>query len=173
MHGNDRDAAHGSLTEALDLADPKALHRTVLGAFASGEWTRIQPFVSDDHVLHQSLLPPVAPRGWPPLLEVLKFFAHGLKGVEIHAAQQIATADRVVSRFEGHATHAGEFGIVRPSGREVVVTGMLESRYERVAGADGAETIRALESWLEVNALEIALLVGAVRWQDPVRRVNS
>lgn len=141
----------------------------VFSAFASGEWHRIEPFVSGEHAVHQSLVPPVTLRGWAPLLGVLKFIAHGLKDFELTVEAQIATADRVVSRFSGRAKNLGPFGIVPPSGKHVAVTGMLESRFER----SPAGGIVAVESWLEVNALEIALWTNAATWQDPVRHVMS
>lgn len=146
--------------------DMLAAHRRVFDGLNAADWTPLETLVAEDHVLHQGVLPMFDPKGWAPVVALLKYFMHALKGMELEVVAQLGEGDTAVTRFRGRARNLGNFGVVPPSQRDVVITGVLESRF------DVGHT-RLLESWLQVNAFEIAFEIGAVAWCDPVRHVMS
>ena len=60
--------------------------------------------------------------------------------------EQIEQGDQVLTHFDAYATHVGRIGVVRPTGKMVMLTGMLWSRFSGQ---------RAHETMLEVSALEM------------------
>ncbi len=130
----------------------KAAHREWLEALLGrGDDTALERWLSPGHVLHQSLgeLAP-GPRG---LRLGLRRLAAMFDSWLVRVTDQVATAERVMTRFEAHARHVGPIGPMRPTGRWVGFSALLSSRF----GGD-----LAYESWLEVSALEALMALGAV-----------
>ena len=71
---------------------------------------------------------------------------------------QIAEADKVVTRWTAHGTHTGRLMGVPPTGKSVIVTGI---RVDRVFGG------RIVESWAEFDQLGMLLQLGVASALTP------
>ncbi len=84
---------------------------------------------------------------------VVSLYHGAFPDAQITVEEQIAEADRVVTRWSGRGTHQGELLGVPPSGNRVEISGMT---INRVSGGKIAET------WTNYDALGMMQQIGAI-----------
>jgi predicted ester cyclase len=79
-------------------------------------------------------------------------FAAAFPDARMRLLDVLADGDRTVARWRAEGTHRGALMGIPPTGRTVVVTGIIVSRF-----ADG----KAVEEWEEINLLGLMQQLGA------------
>lgn len=80
-------------------------------------------------------------------------FVSALPDARMRLVDVFADGDRTVARWRAEGTHRGALMGVPPTGKAVVVTGIIVSRF-----ANG----RAVEEWEEINLLRLMQQLGAI-----------
>lgn len=129
----------------------KLVRRLTTEVWENENFDVIDELVAEDYVLHDSSLPePVrGPDGYREMAEM----GAGMVDGQIDIDQVITTDDLVVSRWTQKGTHTGEMAGIEPTNEEVTITGIDISRVE-----DG----KLVESWQEVNMLNMLMQIGAI-----------
>lgn len=104
------------------------VRRAIDEVWNNGNYANLADLVSSDIVIHAAT-PAAETHG----IEGIKHFYSGLRAAfpDIHFTidDQIAAADRVVTRWTAHATHTGAFQGIPPTGKPVVMTGIDIDRF--------------------------------------------
>ena len=80
-------------------------------------------------------------------------FYAGFPDLDHTIEDMIAEGDKVATRFTARGTHQGEFQGVPPTGKQIVLTGLI---INRVAGD------RIAEQWHEIDAVGLMQQIGAI-----------
>jgi steroid delta-isomerase-like uncharacterized protein len=108
--------------------------------------------IAPDHVNYDPTLPDI-PNGPEGEKYVVNVYRGAFPDAQITIEDQIAEADRVVTRWSGLGTHRMEFMGVAPTGNQVRVTGIT---INRIAGG------KIAESWSQYDALGMMQQIGAI-----------
>ena len=134
-------------------ADNKALVRRLIDeALNKGNLAVVDELVAPSYVYREPTAGEV--RGPDGLKKMVTMYRNAFPDLRITIDDQIAEANRVVTRWTGRGTHKGELMGVAPSGQEVTVTGILITRL-----ADG----KIVEEWENYDALGMMRQIGAVK----------
>ncbi len=137
----------------------KAAHRQWFEALLErGDDTDLSSWFSSAHLFHQSLVEPLGP-GFRGLRRAIRRLRRIFNPWLVQIEDQIATDNRVLTRFAAQGKHIGPLGPMQPTGDWTPLHGMLLSRFS----GD-----RAYESWLEIDALDALLSIGAVQTRPGV-----
>ena len=134
-------------------ADNKALVRRVIDeALNKGNLAVVDELVAPSYVYREPTAGEV--RGPDGLKKMVTMYRNAFPDLRITIDDQIAEANRVVTRWTGRGTHKGELMGVAPSGQQVTVMGILITRL-----ADG----KIVEEWENYDALGMMRQIGAVK----------
>ncbi len=122
-----------------------AVHRAWLEAIEREHDGELDAWFSGVHQLHQTLVPEL-PRGPDGVRLALTVLRHTFSPWRVVLDAQLASGQRVMTRFQAQGKHVGPLGAMRPTGAWCVVHGMLLSRIVRNL---------AYETWLEVDAYRL------------------
>lgn len=112
----------------------------------------VDELIAQDYVGHDTTQPePI--QGREGFKSFVGMYQAAFQDATVTIDDQIAEADRVVSRWTGRGTHTGELMGIAPTGKEVTVSGITVSRL-----ADG----RIAEEWELMDALGMLVQLGAV-----------
>ena len=128
----------------------KAIVRRFIGqAFNAGDLAAIDELVASDYVLH------VAPevRGPEGMKHFVTMYRTAFPDYTCTIDDQIAEADKVVTRWTARGTHEGELMGITPTGNRVEITGITIDRIE------GGKTV---ETWDHYDALGMMQQLGVM-----------
>jgi predicted ester cyclase len=127
-----------------------ALARRLMEARVKGNVEAVDEMMTPDYVNHTSLLSVQEPDREDAIRAIAQL-SGVISNPSIHFEDQVAAADKVVTRFVGHATHdRGELMGVAPSGRELTYMPIAIHRIERGkiaeqwGGGSGLSELRGL-----------------------------
>ncbi len=120
--------------------------------FNQGNLEVADEIIASNHVNHDPTLPDIPP-GPEGQRQVVNLYRSAFTNAHISVEDQLAEADKVVTRWTGSGTHQGEFMGVSPTGNQVTVTGIT---INRVSGG------KIAESWINYDALGMMRQIGAI-----------
>jgi len=128
----------------MSTDENKALARRIIEeAWNQGNMDAVDELMASDYAGHHSLVPTQ-----PPSRELYKQFIVRTRAAfpDMHATieDQIAEGDLVVTRWSVQGTHQGTFRGHSPTGKGMIVTGIIIERF--VNG-------KAVEGWMEMDTL--------------------
>jgi steroid delta-isomerase-like uncharacterized protein len=128
----------------MSTDENKALARRIIEeAWNQGNMDAVDELMAPDYAGHHSLVPKQ-----PPSRELYKQFIVRTRAAfpDMHARieDQIAEGDLVVTRWSVQGTHQGTFRGQSPTGKGMIVTGIIIERF--VNG-------KAVEGWMEMDNL--------------------
>lgn len=131
--------------------DKVLVRRAFEEVFNEGNLDVADGIFADDYVAHDPASPDVA--GPESFKRLVSSYRSAFPDLHDTIEEQIAEGDRVATRFTMRATHRGEFLGIVPTGREVVLMGMVIYRV--------SEGKKIAERWAEVDALGLVRRLGA------------
>lgn len=127
-------------------------HRLIEEVWNRGNFAVVDEVIASDYIGHSS-----TPAGETHGREGYKQFYATLReafpDLQVTIADQIAEADKVVTRWTAHGTHKGEFQGIAPTGRQGAITGIT---IDRIANG------KVVECWSNVDDLGMMRLLGVV-----------
>jgi predicted ester cyclase len=130
----------------------KAAARAVFDVWSTGDLQRLDQLVAPD-VVHHDPYDPYAADGLTGMKRTIEMNRKVFPDMRLEVEDQIAEGDRVVTRWRGEMTHAGELGGAAPTGRRVTISGITIDRFE-----DG----RIVEAWRSMDTLGLLQGIGAL-----------
>jgi predicted ester cyclase len=116
----------------------------------TGDLEAMAKFVAEDIVDHNS--PPDAPQGIEAYRQHLAAVRHTYSNFHLAVEAQIAEGDGVVTRVTATGIHQNEWLGLKPSGRQITLTGI---------NIDRVIDDRIVEHWGEANTLGALFQMGA------------
>jgi steroid delta-isomerase-like uncharacterized protein len=135
------------------IEDNKAAARAVFEIWSTGELERLEGLVSAD-VVHHDPYDPNAAEGLAGMKRTIEQNRQTFPDMKLTVEDQIAEADKVVTRWRGEMTHTGERAGLAPTGNRIVITGIAIDRF------DGGKIV---EGWRSMDALAVMQGIGALR----------
>lgn len=133
-------------------ANKEIVRRLVDEVWGNRNLKIIDELIAPDYVGHDPTQPePI--RGREGFKTFVGMYQSAFQDATVTIDDQIAEADRVVTRWTGRGTQTGELMGIAPTGKEVTVSGITVSRL-----ADG----RIVEEWELIDALGMLVQLGAV-----------
>ena len=133
-------------------ADNKALvRRSIEEAINKGNLAVIDEITASNYVYHEPTAGEV--KGPDGLKKLIAMYRDAFPDVRMTIDDQIAEGDRVVTRWTVRGTHRGELMGIAASGKQIVVTGIVITRF-----ANG----KAVEEWENYDALGMMRQIGAI-----------
>ena len=136
----------------MSAANKALAKRLVEEAFNGGRLEVVDELIARDFVGHDPVLPEEM-RGPQALKDVIGGYRAAFPDIRITIEDQIADADRVVTRWRATGTHHGELFGIAPTGKQATVEGITIDRI-----VDG----RIAESWDNWDTLGLMQQLGAV-----------
>ncbi len=130
----------------------KAAAREVFEIWSTGELASLDGLVARD-VVHHDPHDAHAGDGLPGMKRTIKLNRDAFPDMQLIVEDQIAEGQKVVTRWRGEMTHAGELGGVAPTGNHVTITGITIDRFE-----DG----KIVEAWRSMDTLGVLRGIGAL-----------
>ena len=128
------------------------MRRGVEEVWNRGNYAAVGELIASDFVAHASL--PIGELHGPE--GVARYFAtlrEAFPDLHFTIDDQIAEADRAVTRWTARGTHTGAFRGIPPSGRQVRMTGIT---INRVAGG------KVVEGWMNLDELGLLQQLGVL-----------
>ena len=133
--------------------DGKALaHRLMDEIWSRGDFSVTHEIVSPDFINHDPSTPDLG-RGPEAYNRIIGIYRNAMPDAQFIIDETIAEGDKVAVRYTCRGTHRGELVGIAPTGKEVMVTGILIFRT-----ANG----RIEEVWVNWDALGLLQQLGAV-----------
>ena len=137
----------------MSTEENKALaRRWAEEVWSEGNLDLIDELVLPDYVDHDPALPEEV-RGPEGVRRYIEEFRDAFPDMRLSVEDQVAEADKVVSRWTARGTHRGAFMGVAASGNRLEMEGMSIDRF-----SEG----RFVESWESYDALGMMRQIGAV-----------
>ncbi len=128
------------------------VRRWVEGGWNGGDLALIDQLLAPDYVLHDPQAP-VPITSSAAFKEFVTAYRTALPDMHMTVDDLIAEGDKVVWRFTARGTHDGPLMSLPPSGRPVVTTGIVISRF-----VDG----KWAEDWLNFDLLGMLQQIGVI-----------
>lgn len=133
-------------------ANKEIVRRVVEGVWRDRNLAVIDELVAQNYVGHDPTQPePI--RGRDGFRQFVDMYQSAFDDATVTIDDQIAEADRVVTRWTGRGTHTGELMGIAPTGKEVTVSGITVAR---LAGG------KIAEEWELMDTLGMLVQLGAV-----------
>jgi steroid delta-isomerase-like uncharacterized protein len=130
----------------------KAIARAVFEVWSSGQLERLDGLVSPE-VVHHDRYDPNAAEGLAGMKRTIEQNRQAFPDLRLAVEDQIAEADKVVTRWRAEMTHSGEMAGFAPSGNLITITGITIDRF------DGGKII---EAWRSMDTLAVLRGIGAL-----------
>ena len=131
----------------------KALVREWFAEIDKGAQANFDRFLAADYVDHNPPPIPVTTVAREAVKEYSAAFRSALADFHHVVEDQVAEGDKVVSRIAAYGTHVGELLGVKPTGRQLTMTGIAIHRV-----ADG----RLVEHWSQIDLIGLLQRLGVV-----------
>ena len=143
----------GDTTEYGGLSEQyKGTARAVFDVWSSGQLERLDELVAPD-VVHHDPYDPNGAEGLVGMKRTIQANRSAFPDMQLTVEDQIAEADKVVTRWRGEMTHSGDLAGVPPTGRRVAINGITIDRFE-----DG----KIVEAWRSMDMLRLLQGIGAL-----------
>ncbi len=129
----------------------KRIERWIEGAWNNGDLAVADEMYTADYVVHDPGAGPI--RGREALKQFVTMFRTAFPDIHVSLEDVIAEGDKLVWRYTLRGTHKGEFMGIAPTGKPVILTGCLFSRFV----GD-----RVVEDWNHYDALGMMQQLGAI-----------
>jgi predicted ester cyclase len=129
----------------------KALVREFIAAADQRDFDRASACLSPSVIVHLAGAP--GPLDFPTFFQFGQMWHSAFPDEQTVFEDQVAEADKVVSRMTSSATHTGEFQGIPPTGRRITVMGIWIDRV-----ADG----KIVERWGAVDMLGVMQQLGVI-----------
>ena len=130
----------------------KAAARAVFDVWSSGATERLDDLVARD-VMHHDPYDPNAADGLGGMKRTIELNRKAFPDMRLVVEDQVAEADKVVTRWRGEMTHLGELAGAAPTGNHVTITGITIDRFE-----DG----KIVEAWRSMDMLRVLREIGVL-----------
>jgi steroid delta-isomerase-like uncharacterized protein len=130
----------------------KAAARAVFEIWSTGEVDRLDALVSTD-VIHHDPYDPNAAEGLAGMKRTIEQNRQAFPDIHLTVEDQVAEADKVVTRWRAEMTHAGGRAGVAPTGNRIMITGITIDRFDRG---------KIVEAWRSMDVLAVMQGIGAV-----------
>ena len=132
--------------------DNKAVvRRSIEEAVNTGNLAVIDEITAPGYVYHEPTAGDV--KGADGLRRMIAMYRTAFPDLQMTIEDQVAEGDVVVTRWTARGTHKGELMGVAPSGKQVVVAGIVIARF-----ANG----KIVEEWENYDALGMMRQIGAI-----------
>ena len=122
--------------------------------FSQGKMALIDEIFDTDYVNHDTSGPPEGwPRGKQGFHAVAGSYRTAIPDITFTIEEQVAEADRVVTRWTARGTNTGSLAGLPPTGKTAVVRGMS---IERIAGG------KIAESWVNFDQFGMLQQLGII-----------
>lgn len=139
--------------------DNKAIDRTVFEVWSNGDLDRLDDLIAPQ-VVHHDPHDPHAAQGLDGLKKGITAYRRAFPDAHFTVEDQLAEADKVLTRWRTVGTHLGSLTDEPPTGRRVTYTGMVIERLE-----DG----RIVEAWRNWDTLALLTAINAITPNRPTR----
>jgi steroid delta-isomerase-like uncharacterized protein len=129
----------------------KAAARAVFDVWSTGELEKLDALVSSD-VVHHDPYDPNAADGLAGMKRTIEQNRQAFPDLRLTVEDQIAEADKVVTRWRGEMTHSDEMAGVAPTGNRITISGITIDRF------DGGKIV---EAWRSMDVLAVLRGIGA------------
>ena len=119
--------------------------------WSGGDLSAVDEIFADDYRFHDASIPEV--KGREGLKHLVTTYRTAFANLQFTVLDEIAGGDEVASRWRATSTHAAEFNGIKPTGKEVAVSGISIDRIE-----DG----KIVETWTNWDTLGLLQQLGAV-----------
>ncbi len=126
------------------------VRRLISQAFNAGDLAIVDMLLAEEYVLHGE--PEV--RGREGMKHFITMYRTAFPDYACAIDDQIAEADKVVTRWTVRGTHQGELMGIPPTGKQVTLPGVVVDRI-----ANG----HLIESWLQVDVLGLLQQLGVIQ----------
>jgi steroid delta-isomerase-like uncharacterized protein len=125
----------------------KAIVRRAFEEPWKGNLAVVDELVAGDYVGHDPASPEPL-RGPAGVKEFISTYRAAFPDARITVKQQLAEGDLVATRWAGRGTHEGELQGIRPTGRQVTVSGVTISRLS------GGKIVEEFQNWDTLGMLQ-------------------
>src|SRR6516164_7006669 len=125
------------------LSDHKAAARAVFDVWSTDETERLDGLIAPD-VLHHDPYDPHAAEGLAGMKRTIELNRSAFPDMRLTVEDQVAEGEKVVTRWRGEMTHAGELAGAAPTGRRITITAITIDRFENV---------KIVEAWRSMDTL--------------------
>jgi steroid delta-isomerase-like uncharacterized protein len=120
--------------------------------WSKGNFGLIEELVAPEYVAHDPADPEEV-RGTEAIRRYIETFRTAFPDMQLSVEDQVAEAEKVLTRWTARGTHRGDFFDIAPSGNRLEIAGMSLDRF---SGG------RFVESWENYDALGMMQQIGAV-----------